>query len=783
FQNVVSDVQFRVNDVDTGVWQDQVRVTAFDADGNPVPVALTDAALFDLSDTDPGAVDNDTATSLVDTDPNAANTNPGSGTGSLLVSIQGPISTFTIEYLNLDTGAQRIDVTDVFFTSVPVTFNDTITGGEGDDTILGQAGDDSLLGGDNNDSIEGGVGSDTIDGEGGDDQIAGNEGADSLDGGEGVDTVDYSDSNAGVIVNLNTGNGFGGDAQGDDLANFENIVGSDNNDVLLGDDGSNSIDGGLGNDTLFGGGGGDTLVGGEGNDSIDGVDGDDSLIGGIGNDSLFGNIGSDTFDGGIGNDTLSGGGDQDTFLGEVGNESIIGGETGIDQDAVDYSASTASVSVVLTGDEQGSVTGAATGTDTFSEIEQFDLSDQNDTVDATADTGGITVNANAGDDTVEGGSGNDVLDGGADIDTYDTSAAAGPVTVDLNNETATGTGIGNDTVTNFENVVGTASGDNLTGNDGDNTIEGGGGGDTISGGGGPGDGNDLLVGGGGNDVFDINPDLGDDTIPDFTLGEDIFDPADIPSENPNFPNTPVRPGEVVVTNNPIDPTDPNFTNGSQTLTFPDGSTITIPPGTIRTDDPANQIADLITAGIVCFTRGTMIATPRGEVAIEDLSVGDKVLTRDNGALPVRWIGSRRLPAVANLAPIMIKAGAMGNDRDLKVSPQHRMLICDWRADLMFGEPEVLVAAKDLINGDTVYRAEGGEVEYWHILFDSHQIVTANGAPSESFHPGEQALTIMDDASRDELLAIFPELRADAANGYGKAARPSLKGWEIKYLTK
>ncbi|MEM0943117.1 MAG: Hint domain-containing protein, partial [Pseudomonadota bacterium] len=242
-----------------------------------------------------------------------------------------------------------------------------------------------------------------------------------------------------------------------------------------------------------------------------------------------------------------------------------------------------------------------------------------------------------------------------------------------------------------------------------------------------------------------------------------------------------RPGDVTVTTNPPDPSDPTFPSGSQTLSFPDGASITLPPGTIRSDDPANRIADLISVGVVCFARGTMIRVPGGERPVEELRPGAQVITRDHGALPLSWVGARKVPAIANLAPVMIRAGALENDRDLVVSPQHRMLICDWRADLMFGEPEVLVAAKDLVNGDTIFRQEGGEVEYWHLLFESHQIVTANGAPSESFHPGEQALTIMDDRTRQEILDLFPELRNDVANGYGKAVRPSLRAWEVKYL--
>jgi len=123
---------------------------------------------------------------------------------------------------------------------------------------------------------------------------------------------------------------------------------------------------------------------------------------------------------------------------------------------------------------------------------------------------------------------------------------------------------------------------------------------------------------------------------------------------------------------------------------------------------------------------------------------------------------------------------LGNDRDLLVSQLHRMLITDWRAELMFGEPEVLAAAKHLINGDTIHMAEGGEVEYFHMLFDAHEIVTANGAPSESFHPGEQGMSWLEEEVREEIFSIFPELRI-ALEGYGPTARTTLKAFEARAL--
>ena len=90
-------------------------------------------------------------------------------------------------------------------------------------------------------------------------------------------------------------------------------------------------------------------------------------------------------------------------------------------------------------------------------------------------------------------------------------------------------------------------------------------------------------------------------------------------------------------------------------------------------------------------------------------------------------------------------------------------------------------AKYLVNGDTVYVSEGGEVEYWHILFDSHQIVYANGAPSESFHPGEQAMDSLDTQARAEVLELLPELKDRPKTGYGVTAAPVLRKREAQAL--
>ena len=185
--------------------------------------------------------------------------------------------------------------------------------------------------------------------------------------------------------------------------------------------------------------------------------------------------------------------------------------------------------------------------------------------------------------------------------------------------------------------------------------------------------------------------------------------------------------------------------------------------------------------VPCFTRGTLIKTRSGQACVEDLTKGDMVLTMDRGYQPVRWIGSTKVPATGDLAPILIRKGALGNDRDLRVSPQHRMLLQGWQAELLFGEEEVLATAKSLVNDHSILRDECGEVEYFHMLFDTHEIIWAEGAPSESFHPGEQGWKALDQATRDEILSLFPELSDGNFNAYGASARTSLKHSEGQLL--
>jgi hypothetical protein len=205
-------------------------------------------------------------------------------------------------------------------------------------------------------------------------------------------------------------------------------------------------------------------------------------------------------------------------------------------------------------------------------------------------------------------------------------------------------------------------------------------------------------------------------------------------------------------------------------------------------NPAVAYEDLVAP--ICFAAGTRLATPRGPRRVEEIAVGDLVTTRDHGAQPVRWIGRRALSAAeiraagaVRLAPVRIAAGALGPGRprrDLRVSPQHRVLVAGWRAELHFGEAEVLVAACHLVDGNriTVEPPDRG-VTYLHLMFDRHEIVLAEGLPAESFRAGRAALGSVAPAALAELHALFPEL-AGRDDGL-PAARPILRGAEAALL--
>ncbi|WP_136442081.1 Hint domain-containing protein [Pacificoceanicola onchidii] len=194
-------------------------------------------------------------------------------------------------------------------------------------------------------------------------------------------------------------------------------------------------------------------------------------------------------------------------------------------------------------------------------------------------------------------------------------------------------------------------------------------------------------------------------------------------------------------------------------------------------------------GVICFTPGTWIDTPNGRKRIEELREGDLVQTKDSGPQPIEWIGSRfmtgaRLFAMPKLRPIRIRAGAFGIDHPEEaflVSPEHRMVVKGAVARALFNTPEVLVSARDLVNGssvlvDTAVR----EVTYVHLLLPRHEIVFANGVETESFHPANTSLTTLSTADRARLLQLEPRLRENP-HLYGSYARRNLSKSEAAIL--
>ena len=188
-------------------------------------------------------------------------------------------------------------------------------------------------------------------------------------------------------------------------------------------------------------------------------------------------------------------------------------------------------------------------------------------------------------------------------------------------------------------------------------------------------------------------------------------------------------------------------------------------------------------GVFCFAEGTMIATPAGEVPVESLEIGHSVATLDSGAQEIRWIGTTNVGAIGPNRPICIAANAFGPGKPhsaLAVSPAHRMLIDSATANLLFDSPQLLVHAKDLVNDRTIRPAYSMQfVRYFHIMFDKHELIWANGALSESFHPSQAADNPATRQSYAELQRLFPA--RFAAERPEPSVRPTLTSIEARIL--
>jgi Ca2+-binding RTX toxin-like protein len=377
----------------------------------------------------------------------------GGGTDTVLIDSTATMTTYT-----LANEVENLTLAGSVATGIGNASNNTITGLAGlASNLSGLAGDDTLIGGTGNDTLNGGVGKDR------------------LDGGAGNNTATYKDSTTAVTVNLLTGMGVGGEAEGDVLRNIQNLIGSGWADTLTGNDLDNNIAGGAGADEINGGLGNDTVdysastsavtvklslataQTGTGNDAAgDILTSIETVIGSGQADSLYGSTGDETLIGGGGNDTLYGSAGADTLNGGVAAGAASGSDT------VDFSASTAAVTVDLKLTTAQSGGGDAQG-DILSNIANLIGSAFADTLTGT--TAANTLTGGGGDDVIIGGGGTDLLAGGD------------------GNDSLTG-GSGNDTLS------GGAGNDTLLGADGDDSLT-------------AGDGIDSLDGGTGNDTFDM----------------------------------------------------------------------------------------------------------------------------------------------------------------------------------------------------------------------------------------------------------------------------------------
>lgn len=590
-----------------------------------------------------------------------------------------------------------------------------------------------------------------------------------------------------------------------------------------------------GNDTLDGGAGSDTIYGDGGNDSLSGGADNDSLSGGSGDDRIEGGTGHDTIAGGTGNDAMSGGDDADLFVMEddFGTDKIAGGEGGKDYDVVTFDALSNGVSVTYTGAEAGTATEGPNSV-SFTEIEKLVLTNSSDYVDASI--GGVAVDTGAGNDTIKVGDGaydidagtgddriireagttaddaNSVIDAGDGIDTYVAGSGLGADhTVDLAASRLDHAGNDRGDLLNFENVAlensaASVKGDSkdntitargtqdnsLSGGDGNDSIDGGGGNDNLHGDAGRdtligGDGNDTLdggqgddqlTGGDGDDVFVYSG--GHDTITDFNAGNTgPLDDND--TTNNDFIDLSGYYDKIFdlradyEDNGILDQSNFETTDYTYNSKFEDGS--------LKFIGVQAQHFTYDNTGVVCFGKGTAIRTPRGDVLVEDLRVGDLVTTMDNGPQKIRWINTRSYDAGqmqkgSHLHPVLIKRGTFGAERDLLVSQQHGVLVGQ--------SGDSFARAKHLADAAKGVRIAKGKksVTYVHLMFDDHQVIFAENVPSESFYPGPMALTQMSKPHRAAFSKVLPALgtgrvnREEVAKVYGPTARVFLKKKQV-----
>lgn len=760
----VENVRFRVADLDyiSGSHQDIVQVVAYDADGNTVPISLSQTVVNDTLDSSTGTM---TGVGTADSSSEAE--------GSVLVEITGPVHKIEITYSNGLSGTQRIYFSDVHFDTIPNTAapgNDSLDGGIGDDTLLGMEGDDTLSGGDGADRLRGGEGADNISGDAGNDTLSGQSGNDTLDGGIGND----------------------------------NLRGGDGSDSLVGGSGNDTLSGQLGNDILDGGAGADDLFGGSGNDSLLGQDGDDYLQGDPGSAAVSGAEQLNWSDEGVGGTDLSGGFTQNT--GDMNVSVKYDDPLGINPtltrstdtqyvDTVAGETFASGSSAALYDNNSSGVTSklsfsfdAQEGTGMSDNVQnvRFRLADVDSSgnhqdnfqilaYDADGNLVPITLSQPSNNDTLDSDEGTITAgptgQSSADAEGSVLVEIAGPVheiiitysNGDSGQQRAYISDVHFDTVP----LAHSPGNDTLDGGDGDDTLLGMDGDDTLIGGRGA----DSMAGGAGDDSFTISH---GDTVSGGD-GDDTFTFVDL-GETPA--NITVIGGEGAEDNGG-DTLDFSAIGGSVTYTNTDDSngglsgTATLADGSVITFENIENI--------ICFTPGTLILTPHGERRVESLRPGDLVITQDHGPQPLRWVGAKEVPGMGKFAPVRISRTLLAGAReDLLVSPQHRVLIGNAATQLLFAQEEVLASAKHLLASGGAKLAPCERVTYLHLMFDQHQIIYANGAATESFHVGDVGLDAVGAQAREEIFSLFPELRSDTSQ-YGSTARFCLKAHEARLL--
>lgn len=460
-------------------------------------------------------------------------------------------------------------------------------------------------------------------------------------------------------------------------------------------------------------------------------------------------------------------------------DSYVGGEgaetTG---DTLDLSGLSGAATVAFTADDVGTIT---VGTDTaeFREFERVIATAQADTVDGTTANAAIVVSGGGGADTITGGGGNDLIYGGTGTDSLIGGA-------------------GNDTLfgeDGADRLFGGIGADSLLGGLANDTLAGGADNDTLAGEAG----DDSLTGDAGNDVFVIGS--GNDTITDFGAGGTSITDGDITNNDlvdlsgfyslANY-NAAVAAGRIDgnVIKNPLQWLRADQADGI--LNDSDAGWDATRSLRLQRDGVAvdGSAITFDTTNVICFTRGTLIRTPRGDVAVENLRPGDLVDTLDGPPRAIRWIGHRHLDGetlarLPRLRPVRIRAGSLAPGlpvRDLTVSPQHRLLLRSVVARRMFDADEVLVAARHLVDDAQVTEVAAPDgVEYWHFLCDQHEVVLANGTPSESLFTGAEALRAVGPDAAAEIAALFPELGSAEMLVTRAPARPLIAGKKARAL--